>query len=98
MADKPAPGEVFDLVKSYAKQEILGPLEGSGRWLAFGLLGSVLLMIGFTSLNLALLRVLQEETGSAFTGNLSWVPTSITLAATVVVLGFLVSKISKRSL
>ncbi len=98
MADKPAPGEVFDLVKSYAKQEILGPLEGSGRWLAFGLLGSVLLMIGFTSLNLALLRVLQEETGSTFTGNLSWVPTSITLAATVVVLGLLVSKISKRSL
>lgn len=98
MADKTGPGEVFDLVKSYAKQEILEPLEGSGRWLAFGLMGSGLLIIGLMSLSLALLRVLQEETGSAFTGNLSWAPTTITLAAIVAVIALLVSKISKRSL
>jgi len=98
MADKPGPGEMFDLVKSYAKQEILSPLEGSGRWIAFGLLGSVLLMLGLTSLSLALLRVLQEETGSTFTGNLSWAPATITLVAIGVVIALLVSRITKRSL
>ncbi len=98
MAEKPGPGEMFDLVKSYAKQEILGPLHGSGRWISFGLMGSVLLMLGLTSLSLALLRVLQEETGSAFTGNLSWLPGTITLVAVSAVLVLLVSRISKRSL
>jgi len=98
MADKPGPGEMFDLVKSYAKQEILSPLEGSGRWITFGLMGSVLLMLGLTSLSLALLRVLQEETGSTFTGNLSWAPATLTLAAVTAVIALLVSKITKRSL
>lgn len=98
MPDKPGPGEVFDLVKSYAKQEILSPLEGSGRWISFGLLGSVLLMLGLTSLSLALLRVLQEETGSTFTGNLSWVPATLTLLAVSAVIALLVSRITKRSL
>jgi len=98
MADKTGPSDMFDLVKAYAKQEIVGPLEGAGRWLSFGLLGSVLLMVGLVSLTLALLRVLQEETGSAFTGNLSWVPTTITLAAVLLVAGILVTRITKRSL
>ncbi len=98
MADKTGPGEMFDLVKAYARQEILGPLQGSGRWLVFGLLGSVLLMFGLSSLSLALLRALQEETGSTFTGNLSWVPTTITLGAVLVVIGVLISRITKRSL
>ncbi len=98
MGDKTGPGEMFDLVKAYTRQEILGPLQGSGRWLTFGLLGSVLLMFGLVSLSLALLRVLQEETGSTFTGNLSWVPTTITLVALLAVIGVLVSRITKRSL
>jgi len=98
MADKTRPGEMFDLVKAYAKQEIVGPLDGAGRWLSFGLLGSVLLMIGLTSLTLALLRVLQEETGSTFTGNLSWVPATITLGAVLGAIGVLISRITKRSL
>lgn len=98
MADKTGPGEMFDLVKAYAKQEIVGPLDGAGRWLSFGLLGSVLLMVGLTSLALALLRVLQEETGSAFTGNLSWVPATITLGAVLGAIGLLISRITKRSL
>jgi len=89
---------MFDLVKSYAKQEILSPLEGSGRWITFGLMGSVLLMLGLTSLSLALLRGLQEETGSTFTGNLSWAPATLTLVAVAAVIVLLVSRITKRSL
>ncbi len=98
MADKTGPGEIYDLVKSYAKQEIIEPLGGAGRWLGFGLLGSVLLMIGLTSMSLALLRALQEETGSTFTGNLSWAPHTITLVAIVIVAGVMATRIARRSL
>jgi len=98
MADRQGIGDVIDLVKAYAKQETLGPLQGTARWLGFGLLGSVLLMIGGLSLTLALLRVLQEETGSRFTGNWSWAPYLITFVALGIVIGVLVSRITKRSL
>jgi len=98
MADKHGIGDLADLVKAYAKQETLGPLEGTARWLGFGLLGSVLLMIGGVSLTLALLRVLQEETGSRFTGNWSWAPYLMTFLALALVIGALVSRITKRSL
>ena len=98
MADKHGIGDLADLVKAYAKQETLDPLEGTARWLGFGLLGSALLMIGGVSLTLALLRVLQEETGSRFTGNWSWAPYLMTFLALALVIGALVSRITKRSL
>ena len=46
-------------------------------------------MIGGIALTLALLRALQEETGSALTGNLSWAPYALTLLALSVVIGLL---------
>ncbi len=98
MADKQGIGDVIDLVKAYAKQETLDPLKGSARWLGFGVLGSVLLMIGGISLTLALLRVLQEETGTRLTGNWSWAPYLITFSALALIMGLLVSRITKRSL
>ena len=98
MADRMGPSDFFDLVKAYARQEIAEPLSGAGRWVGAGILGSLLLMIGGTSLTIALLRVLQEETGSTFTGNWSWAPHAITLGAVVIVLGLLGWRISKRSL
>jgi hypothetical protein len=98
MSDRMGPGDFFDLVKAYAKQETLDPLKGAGRWLAFGLAGSVVLILGGISLTLALLRVLQEETGSTFTGNLSWVPPTVTLVAVTIVLVMLTLRITKRSL
>lgn len=98
MPDRMGPSDFFDLVKDYARQEIAEPLSGAGRWLAAGVMGSLLLMVGGTSLTIALLRVLQEETGSTFTGNWSWAPYAITLAAAVLILGLLGWRISKRSL
>jgi predicted cobalt transporter CbtA len=81
-------GEEFvDLVREYAQQETLDPLKGLGRFVAFGVAGSVLLAVGAVLLLLGLLRVLQTETGSTFTGNLSWIPYLITAAAALVVLG-----------
>ncbi len=91
-------GELFDLVKDYARQETLDPLKGAGRWLGFGVLGSVLLMIGGISLTLATLRFLQEETGTALTGNLSWLPYLITLGVVSVAIGALAWRITKKTL
>lgn len=98
MAERMGPGDFFDLVKAYAKQETLEPLKGAGRWLAFGIAGSVVLVIGGVTLTLAMLRGLQEETGTAFTGNLSWLPYTFTLLAVVLVISVLVWRITKRSL
>jgi hypothetical protein len=98
MSERMGPGDFFDLVKAYAKQETVDPLSGAGRWLGLGLAGSVLLFLGGISLTLAMLRVLQEETGSTFTGNLSWVPHSLTLVAVMIVISLLVFRITKRSL
>lgn len=98
MTERMGPADFFELVKAYAKQETVEPLRGAGRWLGLGIAGSLLLMLGGISLTLALLRVLQEETGTTFAGNLSWVPYLITLGAAVVVLSLLIWRITKRSL
>ncbi len=98
MPERQGIGELVDLVKAYAKQETLGPLKGVARWVGFGVAGSAAMMIGLVALTLAMLRVLQEETGSTFTDNWSWAPHAITFAAVAVVIGILVSRITKRTL
>lgn len=98
MAEKQGVGDLYELIKSYAKQETTGPLQGAGRWIGFGLLGSVLLMLGGIAMTLALLRFLQEEGGSAFTGNLSWLPYLITLVVLVITMAVLGYRITKKTL
>jgi hypothetical protein len=66
--------ELRDLVVTYVKQQTLVPLQQLGRYIGFGLLGSLLLGFGVVFLGLSGLRALQTETGSTFTGNWSWVP------------------------
>jgi hypothetical protein len=77
--------ELWTLSKDYARQETVDPLKGLGRYLGFGLAGAVLGSIGVVLLLLAMLRALQTETGSTFTGSLTWAPYMIVL----VVGGFL---------
>ncbi|MHB1710338.1 MAG: phage holin family protein [Acidimicrobiales bacterium] len=76
-------GDTLQLIVDYAKQETLHPLKGLGRFIVFGMAGSVALAVGVVILAVALLRVLQGETGSTFTGHWSWAPY---LLCTVVVL------------
>ncbi len=76
-------GETVQLVIDYIKQETLDPLKGLGRYVLFGVAGSVCLSIGLVVLAIALLRLLQGETGSTFAGNLSWVPYVICTIAVV---------------
>ena len=81
-------GEVFDLIKGYAKQEISQPLGGLARWVAVGLAGAVFLGIGSALVLLGLLRLLQGTASDPVFGrNLSFVPYAITLVACVVLIG-----------
>jgi hypothetical protein len=71
--------ELFDLLVDYTKQETIEPLRGLGRYIGFGAIGSILVALGSTLLVIGVLRVLQTETGTTFTGNWSWVPYLLTL-------------------
>ena len=73
--------ELRELVIAYVKQETLEPLRSLGRWIGFGLAGSLLLGFGVVFLAMSALRALQEETGDTFTGNWSWVPYLIVIVA-----------------
>lgn len=61
------------MLRSYAVQETVGPLRGLGRYLLFGLIGAVGVSLGVVFGALALVRVLQAETG-VFNANWSFVP------------------------
>ena len=78
--------ELRELVVGYAKQETVDPLKQLGRFVLFGMLGSLVLGIGVVLLLLGLLRLLQTETGTAFQGNWSWVPYFAVLAGCGIVI------------
>lgn len=77
--------ELKDLLVAYVKQETVEPLKGLARFVAYGVAGSLLLSIGLLLWVLALLRALQTETGSTFTGNLTWAPYLIAMVGSVLV-------------
>lgn len=82
--DKSLPGEaqeLWQLVVGYAKQETLDPVKNLGRFLAYGMGGALLGSLGAVLLLLGGLRLLQTETGSAFDGNLTFVPYLLVLVA-----------------
>jgi hypothetical protein len=91
--------EVVDLVKDYARQETLGPLRGAGRWIAFGLAGSILVGTGVLLVVLGLLRLVQNEFGDSFDGRWTGLlPYLLALLVSIAVIGIAVSRISKSSL
>src|SRR6202167_160296 len=63
-----AGGDFVHLVIDYAKQETLGPLKSLGRFLAFGLAGSLAITAGAVLLLLPARRPFQTKPGSSFTG------------------------------
>ena len=62
--------ELFALLRRYVIQETVAPLRQVGRTLLFGSIAALFLGIGTVLLLLALLRVLQTETGTDLRRNL----------------------------
>ena len=87
--------ELRELVATYVRQETVAPLKGLGRFVMYGVLGSVVLGIGVVLLMLAVLRALQTETGSAFHGNLSWIPYLFVIIGCAAVAGLAVSRVGR---
>lgn len=88
--------ELWELSIAYAKQETIDPLKGLGRFLGYGVGGALLFGLGSVLLLLAGLRALQTETGSTFTGNLSWVPYLIILLAAAALMGLVIWRVVQR--
>jgi hypothetical protein len=92
-------GEVVDLVKEYALQETLAPVQGAGRWIAYGTAGAALIGVGSTLLVLGLLRLVQNEFGPTFEGRwMSLLPYVIALVLCLTVIGIAISRVAKSSL
>jgi hypothetical protein len=83
-------GDTVDLVKRYFLQETVQPLSRIGRTVAYGLGGALLLAIGLTLALVAFLRLLQQETGTTFAGNWSWVPYALTAFLAIGLIAILV--------
>ena len=91
-------GEVIDYVKTYAKQETVGPLKGAGRWVGMGAAGAIALGIGLSLLLLGLLRFVQSEWSRSASGRLSWLPYLIVLVVCLLVLALTMLQINKTFL
>lgn len=97
--DKSLPAHATDLwtlVSAYAKQETIEPIKGLGRFVAFGLAGSILVGIGLVLLVLAGLRALQTEASGVFDGNWSWAPYGITTLGCLAVIALALSRTGKK--
>src|SRR5262249_29727702 len=88
--------ELQQLVIAYAKQETLEPLKGLGKYAGWRIGAALLLGFGFAFVEIGLLRVLQEETGTALTGNWSWVPYAATIGVAVIVASIFVVLARRR--
>jgi hypothetical protein len=87
--------ETVDLVKAYAKQEVLAPIQGAGRSTGYGVAAALCLGIGSVLLAVGLLRFLQTMTGDVFDGNWSWVPYLIVLVVASLVAALSISRVKK---
>lgn len=96
--DQASVGEVIEFVKTYAKQETVGPLKGVGRWLGFGAAGALSLGIGLSLLLLGSLRFVQTEWARSAEGRLSWLAYLIVLVVCVMLLVFTLMRINKTFL
>ena len=88
-------GEIIDLVKTYVRQETVGPLKGLGRKIGIGVAGSILIGLGLFFLALGLLRLIQDKVPRLARGGLSWVSYLIVVAFCGLVTVVALSRIKK---
>ena len=87
--------DLWQLVRDYAKQETIDPLKSIGRLFKLGMLGALLLTVGLVFGVLAILRVLQQETGAHLTGSLNFIPYLVATLFCIVAIGLSVRSITK---
>jgi hypothetical protein len=76
--------ELRDLVIAYVKQETVEPIKGLGRYVAFGIIGALLIGMGIVFVEIGVLRALQGTGGDPhFTGNWSWAPYAIVIVGSL---------------
>jgi hypothetical protein len=74
-SDKPIStlaNELTGLIVAYFRQQTIVPLQSLGRYVLFGFLGAILISVGGGLLALAVVRLIQAETGRHLTGSLTW--------------------------
>ncbi len=86
--------DAFQLTVDYLKQETVQPLRGLGRYLYMGILAAFCVAFGLLLILIGILRLLQTETGTALTGNWSWVPYAVVVFLGIVILAFAASRIT----
>ena len=79
--------DAFQLTVDYLKQETVQPIKGLGRFLYMGIAGSFFLAGGILLILIGILRLLQTETGTALTGDWSWVPYVSVMVLGIAVIG-----------
>lgn len=85
-------GDAVQLTIDYVKQETLGPLKATGRFLAAGVAATTLFSAASILGLVGVLRLLQDETG--LTGNLSWIPYLVVVGLGAVIMGVAVLRIT----
>ncbi len=95
MADDDLRG-VIGLAARYVKQETLDPVKQLAKLLIYGIVATLATAAGVILLVLGILRLLQTETGTTFTGHLVWLPYLITVVVLGVVIAFALARIGKR--
>ncbi|MDP7117481.1 MAG: hypothetical protein QF628_04325 [Acidimicrobiales bacterium] len=88
MARKRPSGDLLDLLRRYLRQQTVDPLRSVGRFLLFGISGTLFIGVGIVLLAVGGLRLLQGA--EILGGSWSWVPYLLVAAGLgcVVVLSF----------
>ncbi len=87
--------EIQEMVVSYAKQETIDPLKTLGRYLAFGLAGSLAMFLGSLFLGLGVLRLMQSFEVFSGSSLASLLPYTITIAALVLIMALMGMSLSR---
>ena len=87
--------DLWQLIKEYAKQETIDPLRSLGNFLKWGVPGAILLTTGLVFGVMAVLRVLQIETGRHLSGSWNFVPYVVALLFVVIVVVMCIRAITR---
>jgi hypothetical protein len=81
----------------YVKQETLDPAKRLGGMVLWGLVGAITTAFGTILVALGVLRLLQDETGTIFSGHLDWLPYLITLVVVAAAIAVAITRIGGKA-